>query len=355
MALTSGVLEFFDESGEVMGKKIPETGSGDFKMGTYVVVRESQEAVFFRDGKIMDSLGPGRHQITTANLPILTKLLSLPLTGGETPFKAEVVFLSKQPFTDEKWGTEQPVVFRDKEFGMVRLRAFGIFSHQIKDNNLFVNKLMGTRGTYTRKDAKSFLRNIIVGRLNDALGEVMESILDLPQYYDEVGTAMKARVRDDFEKYGIELNDFIIKAITPPEAVQKAIDERSSMGAIGNMQQYMMFKAARSMQDAANNQNGIAGMGMGMGAGVGMGMMMPGMMAGMMPQQGMGMQPGMMQQQGMQPQQGMAAGMGAAAGAGAAQPQQSAPQAGGGAFCTQCGNQNPPGSKFCGNCGNKIG
>jgi len=265
MALTSGVLEYFDESGNVMAQRLPEAGSGEFKMGTYVVVRESQEAVFFRDGQMLDTLGPGRHQITTANLPLITKLFSLVTTGGESPFKAELYFVSKQPFLNEGWGTDQPILFRDKEFGMVRLRAFGICSHRIIDNNLFINKVVGTRGRYARDDAKDFIRNIIVGRLNDALGEVMETILDLPKYYDEVGVAMKSKVRDDLEKYGIEIVDFIIKAITPPEEVQKAIDERTSMGAIGNMQQYMMFKAAKSMQDAANNQGGGAGMGMGMG------------------------------------------------------------------------------------------
>ncbi|HOG64336.1 MAG TPA: SPFH domain-containing protein [Spirochaetota bacterium] len=343
MALTSGVLEYFDESGNVMAQRLPEAGSGEFKMGTYVVVRESQEAVFFRDGQMLDTLGPGRHQITTANLPLITKLFSLVTTGGESPFKAELYFVSKQPFLNEGWGTDQPILFRDKEFGMVRLRAFGICSHRIIDNNLFINKVVGTRGRYARDDAKDFIRNIIVGRLNDALGEVMETILDLPKYYDEVGVAMKSKVRDDLEKYGIEIVDFIIKAITPPEEVQKAIDERTSMGAIGNMQQYMMFKAAKSMQDAANNQGGGAGMGMGMGAGIGMGMMMPGMMAGaFMPGMQQPMQPGM--QQPMQP--------------GMQQPVQSAqPEApaAGGTFCTNCGTQNPAGAKFCGNCGNKMG
>ncbi len=294
MGLTSGVIEFFDQSGDILARKFPEGGSGEFKMGTYVVVRESQEAVFFKDGKMLDTFGPGRHQITTANLPIITKLFSKVMTGGDSPFKAELVFVSKNTFTDEKWGTEQPVTFRDTDFGMVRLRAFGMFSYKVTDNNLFVNKLMGTRGVYGREDAKGYLKNTIVGRLNDALGEVVESLLDLPKYYDELGIAMKARVKDDFEKYGIEMVDFIVKAITPPEAVQKAIDERSAMGAIGNMQQYMMFKSAKAMQDAANNQNGMAGMGMGMGAGLGMGMMMPQMMGG-------GMGGGMQQQQQQQP------------------------------------------------------
>lgn len=359
MALTSGVIEFFDESGDVMGQRFPKSGSGEFKMGTFVVVRESQEAVFFRDGKIMDSFGPGRHQITTANVPILTKLLSLPLTGGKSPFTAELVFINKKTFTDEKWGTEQPVVFRDKEFGMVRLRAFGIFSHQIKDNNLFVNKVMATQSTYTRDDIKGLLKGMIVGRLNDALGEVMETILDLPKYYDEVGVAMKAKVREDFEKYGIELADFIVKAITPPEAVQKAIDERSAMGAIGNMQQYMMFKSARAMQDAANNQSGGAGMGVGMGAGLGMGMMMPGMMMGSFGGGPNPMAAGAQMAGGGGPgapgaagaAMGGAAGGAMAAGAGAGG---GAPAAGG-AFCNKCGAQNPAGSKFCSNCGNQMG
>jgi len=344
MALTSGVIEFFDQSGDVIARRFPSEGSGEFKMGTYVVVRESQEAVFFRDGKIMDSFGPGRHQITTANIPLLTKLLSLPLTGGSSPFKAELVFISKQTFTDEKWGTEQPVVFRDREFGMVRLRAFGIFSHLIKDNNLFINKLMGSRGSYGRNDLKGFLKNIIVGRLNDALGEVMETILDLPQYYDEAGVAMKGRVREDFEKYGLELIDFFIKAITPPEAVQKAIDERTAMGAIGNMQQYMMFKSARAMQDAANNQ-GSAGMGVGLGAGMGMGMMMPGMMAGAFGAAGMAAATA-----------GMARAATAQGGVAAAAAGEEAPAAARARpkFCSNCGARSTEG-RFCGNCGHPLG
>ncbi|MCK4908185.1 MAG: SPFH domain-containing protein [Spirochaetes bacterium] len=350
MALTSGVIEFFDESGQVMVQRMPKEGSGDFKTGTFLVVRESQEAVFFRDGKALDTFGPGRHQITTGNIPLLTKLISLPLTGGESPFKAEVMFVNKKTFTDEKWGTEQPVIFRDTEFGMVRLRAFGIFSHKIKDISLFINKIVGTQATYTSENVKSFLKNMIVGRLNDALGEVVKTVLDLAKYYDEIGVAMKSRVRDDFEKYGVELVDFIIKAITPPEEVQKAIDERSAMGAIGNMQQYMMFKSAKAMQDAANNQS-AAGMGMGMGAGIGMGMMMPGMMMGGGGMQG---QQPMQQQAPMQPQ-GAAPVAGAAVGAAVGGAAAGAPAAGGAAkFCTKCGAQNGDASKFCANCGNPM-
>jgi membrane protease subunit (stomatin/prohibitin family) len=180
-----------------------------------------------------------------------------------------------------KWGTKEPIVFRDAELTMVRLRAFGRFSMRVADPGIFLQQLVGTRGAFGIDCIEDFLRDICVARLNDLLGETLKTVLDLPRYYDELAGALKGRVADDFGKYGAELVDFLIGAITPPEEVQKMIDERASMGAIGDMQRYMAFKAARAVEAAATNP-GETGSTAGLGLGAGIGMMMPQMMAGAM-------------------------------------------------------------------------
>jgi len=252
------------------------------------------------------------------NLPVLTKLMSWPF-GFKSPFQAEVYYVSRRVFTNQKWGTREPVVFRDTEFAMVRLRAFGIFSMRIVEPQLFVNTVVGTQHRYSTGDVEGFLRDIIVSRLNDVLGETLKTLLDLPRYYDELAVALKVRVKEDFDRYGLELVDFYINSITPPEDVQKIIDERSGMAAVGDMNQYMRFKAARAVGDAAKQEGGNAGEGMGLGMGAGMGMMLPGMIAQAM--QG-GQQPG---------------------------------SQGGVTFpCPNCKTQLPAGAQFCSNCGAKM-
>lgn len=278
------LIEFLDPSGASMCHRFPEQGSADIKWGAQLVVRENQSAVFFRDGKAVDVFGPGRTTLTTENLPILTKLITEPIFG-DSPFRSEVYFVGRQVFTNLKWGTSEPITFRDTEFKMIRLRAHGMFSVQINDPKLFVMKIVGTQGLYQTNQIEDFLRSFIVGRLQDLLGDTIETVLDLPRYYDELGAGLKAKIKDDFAQYGIETVDFIINAITPPEEVQKVIDERSGMEAVGGMAQYMQFKAARAMGDLAQSPGGAgggaagdtAGAGMGLGLGAGFGMMMPGM------------------------------------------------------------------------------
>lgn len=274
------VIEWFDKSGQEMAHRYPEKGSGEIKMGAQLVIRENQAAIFFRDGKGLDVLGSGRHTLSTMNLPVITKVLSLPW-GFTSPFRAEVYFTNMKVFTNMKWGTKDPVVFKDSELGMVRLRAFGNFTIRITQPLLFINTIVGTMGEYFTDDIEGYFRDIIVSRLNDFLGENVDTILDLPKVYDEMGVAVKMRLVNDFTKYGMELIDFFINSITPPAEVQKMIDEKSGMAAVGNLDAFMKFKAAKAMGDAARG-GGTAGegaaAGMGLGIGAGLGMMIPGMM-----------------------------------------------------------------------------
>ena len=343
------IIEFLDNTGKEIAHRIPENGSGEFRLGSQCVVRESQQAVFFRDGKAMDVLGPGRHTLTTQNIPLLAGLVDWAFEGEGTPFKAEVYYVNTKTFTDMKWGTKEPIIFRDKELSMVRLRAFGNFSMKVVDSQLFVNKLVGTEGRYSTGDIEGFLKNMIISRLADLLGETLETIFDLAAYYDELGTLAKARFADDFSKYGIQMVDFYISAITPPEEVQKRIDERSAMGALGDMNEYMRFKTATAMGDAATaGGGGAAGAGVGMGAGLEMGMAMA-------------------NQMGQAMNQPAAA---SSAPAASAAPLISCPSCGkqvpDGKFCPECGKPLatpcpscgkplPAGSKFCPECGAKTG
>ncbi|MHB9114280.1 MAG: SPFH domain-containing protein [Thermoleophilia bacterium] len=346
------IIEYVDQQSTEMVHRVPEVGSGEFKIGSQLIVRENQWAVFFRDGKALDVFGPGRHTLSTQNIPFLTALITTPLFG-DTPFRAEVFFVNRNVYIDQKWGTAEPVLFRDSEFKMVRLRANGIYSIQVTDPKLLVLKLVGTRSIFTTRQIEDFLRGIIVGRLSDLLGENLDSVLDLPRYYDELGAGLKARVKDDFYQYGIALVDFVVNAITPPEEVLKRIDERSGMEAIGGMDRYFQFKAAQAIGDIA--QGGGAGgeggggsgigdaaaTGVGLGAGAGLGFMIPGMM-----------------------QQAMQSG---------AQPKMRCPNCTkdipfNSKFCPECGTNLaatvdcpqcqatlPVGSKFCPNCGQQLG
>jgi membrane protease subunit (stomatin/prohibitin family) len=333
MAVKLEVLEHHDPTGEEIVSRFPREGSAEIKLGAQLVVHEAQEAVLYRDGRALDVFGPGRHTLSTQNIPLLTDLLSLPF-GGTSPFRVAVVFVNKRTFLDQKWGTREPVVFRDTELGMVRLRAFGTYAYRIADSQLFVNTVVGSQGVFETSRLQDFYRDIIVSRLNDLLGETLQTIFDLPRYYDELGTAAKARVTEDFGKYGVDLTDFYINSITPPDEVQQKMDERAAMGAVGDMNTYMQFKAAQAIQDAAQGGAGgegggagSASAGMGLGLGAGFGAMMPGMIANAM----------------QQAQQGKA-GSAAAAGGGAA-------RAEAGRFCSECGKAVPPGAKFCPSCG----
>jgi len=264
------VIEWREEMGDEMVARFP---NDEIKVGAQLTVRENQDAVFYRDGKAYDVFGPGRHTLTTANFPLLKSVISTLLSGGESPFKAEVYFVNRKTFRNFKWGTAEPVPFRDAELGMVRLRAYGTYSMVVSDSRLFVNKIVGTQGLFTTNDITDYIRGVILSRFTDILGENMKSIFDLVSIYDELGVAMKGRVVDDLAKYGLEVRDFFVNAITPPPEVEKAIDERAGMGAVGDMNKYMQYKTAKAIEEAAGKE-GTMGEGMGLGMGIGAGMTM---------------------------------------------------------------------------------
>ena len=276
MGIRLEVIEFFDRENRSLVQRVPAEGSADIKFGAQLIVQENQEAIFFRDGKALDSFPPGRHTLTTANVPFLTRLLTIP--WEKSPFQAQVYFFGKQTFLDQKWGTREPIPLRDSDFGMVRLRSFGKFSMRIRDAKLLLTELVGTQGKYTTDDVTSYLRDMIVSRMTDMLGTLRINMLDLASRYDEIASGTRAKVAEEFSKYGLELVDFFINAITPPEEVQKAIDTRSAMGAVGDMNTFMKYQAANSMAKLAERGGGDMGAGaMGMGMGAGFGFMMPGM------------------------------------------------------------------------------
>ncbi|MHB0875917.1 MAG: SPFH domain-containing protein, partial [Anaerolineae bacterium] len=333
MARIFDVIEFVDESSNEMVHRMPESGSGDFRLGSQLIVRSNQAAVFFRDGKALDTFGAGRHTISTANIPLLAGLVNLPF-GGRTPFTAEVYFVSMRDFIDLKWGTETPIPMRDKELGLVRVRAFGTYAVAVSDPQLFVNAIVGTQGLYTTSMIANFLRGMIISKMTDVMTENAASVFDLPSLFDEMSAGLRARVADDFRALGLTMKSVYITSISPTEETAKAIDERASMGAIGNMQAYLQFKAARAIGDAAQQQGGegggLAGAGVGLGAGLGLGATIAQQLAqAMRPDQGA---PAQQQQQ---PQQ-----------------QQQAPAT---ITCPHCGATNQAGAKFCNNCGKPLG
>ena len=306
-------LEWFDDTGQELVRRLPEEGSGEIKYGAQLTVRESQAAVFFYKGKAVGAFGPGRHTLKTMNIPLLTKIASLPW-GGTSPLRAEMYFINLKVFTNLKWGTRDPVAFKDSELGLIRLRAFGVFNLQVVQPALFVNSLVGTQGIFTTAEIEEYLNRVIVSRFNDYMGETIDSVLNLPSKYDELSRGLSERLAEDFSHFGICMTHLYINAITPPPEVQQAIDDRSRMGVFDDMNKLMQMKAAMAMEKASESEGGS-----GMGMGTGLGLMMPAMFAQYFAK---------------------------------AQPQseQPPPQA----KCPECDNAIPAHSKFCPDCGHQL-
>lgn len=289
------VIEFLDDSGEIMVARIPQDGAGSFYLGaqrdyvrglqaalakgksgeavygSQLVVQESQIAVFFRDGQSLDGFRPGRYTLTTENLPLLRRLVGAGF-GGKSPFRAYVYFVATKTFTNLGWGTPTPVVFRDSDLRMVSLRAHGSFAIRITKVRTFLNTIVGTRGIETTFALEEYLRGIIVARLNEVLGKTLKSILDLPLQYSNIALGVKQATADDFGQYGIQLVDLLVEAITPPPEVQEMINRATGVAA-QEVDKYRAIAAADAIRDAAKNPGG-AGEGLGLGAGLGMGMAM---------------------------------------------------------------------------------
>jgi membrane protease subunit (stomatin/prohibitin family) len=260
------IIEWTDDSSDTMVYRFERYGN-EIKYGAQLVCRESQAAVFVDRGKIADVFVPGMYRLETKNLPILSTLLGWKY-GFESPFKAEVYFVSTRQFTDLKWGTKNPIMLRDAEFGPVRLRAFGTYAIRVKDPAKFIREIVGTDAHFTTQEITSQLRNLIVTRFTDLLGESKIPVLDLASNYDELSDFVTKKIGPEFGAYGLDVTKMLVENISLPPAVEEALDKRTSMGVIGNLRAYTQLQAADAMEDAAKNPAGgmaAGGMGMGMG------------------------------------------------------------------------------------------
>jgi membrane protease subunit (stomatin/prohibitin family) len=317
------VIEWLDNTGDTIVYRFPVEGQ-EIKNGAQLIVRESQTAVFVTEGQVADVFTPGKYTIDGGNTPILSKLGAWKY-GFDSPFKSEVYFVNTKQFTDMKWGTSNPIMLRDADFGIVQLRAFGAYSLHVIDPSEFIKQITGTNAQFQTEDIDVQLKRAVVTEFTDAVGELKIPALDLAAQYKEMGERIRANINEAFKDWGLEVTKFFIENISVPEEVQAAINKRASMGALGDAQKYMQFQAADALRDAAQNEGGGAGLGAGLGAGFAVG----GQMANVFSQQAAG--------GGGQSQQG-----GGAATGGATVP------------CPGCGKANQPQAKFCADCGAKM-
>lgn len=311
------VIEWLDDSKDTLLYRFP-VYQQEIKNGAQLIVRESQSAVFVFEGQVADVFTPGRYTIEGGNTPILSKLGAWK-HGFNSPIKSEVYFVNTKQFTDMKWGTSNPIMLRDNDFGIVRLRAFGAYSMRVADPAEFIKEIAGTNAHFQTEDIDGQLKRAIVTEFSDALGELKIAALDLAAQYKEIGEAIRAKINEDFKGYGLEVTKFYVENISLPPEVEAAMDKRASMGALGDAQKYMQFQAADALRDAAQNEGGGAGLGAGLGAGFAVG----GQMAN-------------------------------AFGAGPQGQQQGGGVAAATVACPACAKQNNPSAKFCADCGGKM-
>lgn len=270
MARIFDVVEYPSEMADELVHRFPETGVADLRIGSQVIVREAQKAVFMRDGHALDTFGPGRHTIATANIPLLIDFVGKAF-NNRTPFTAEVYYVSMKEFVDRKWGTPQPIIVRNQGVGLgiALLQGFGSYSVQISDPQQFVNQVVGAQGTYRMSDIENRLRTMLLSKLQDLLGETgaKRNVLEMIGLTEELGAGVRAKAQDDFAAIGMVLKSFYIGNLKPSD---KSAEELRAMGML-DMQTYTQLQAADAMRDAAQNPSGGAGLTAGIGAGMGIG------------------------------------------------------------------------------------
>ncbi len=316
------VIEWSDPTSDTIVHKYDMNGK-EIMMGAQLTVRESQVAIFVNEGQLADIFRPGRYELQTSNMPILTALKSWKY-GFNSPFKSDVYFVNTKQFLDRKWGTANPVMMRDAEFGMIRLRGFGSYAFRVTDPEALLQECFGTSKIYRVSDIEDQIKRQVVSSLSDAIGESQIPALDLAANYEELGDFAKNNINKRIQQLGVQITSFVIENLSLPEEVEKAMDKRTSMGVVGDLNKYTQYQAAEAMRESANQPGGMAGAGVGMGAGVAMGQMFA---------QAMGNVTNAMPQQA------------------APAPQ---PQAAAAGFCPECGNPLTAGAKFCPNCGAKL-
>lgn len=279
MARIFDVVEYPNEMADEIVHRFPEEGVADLRIGSQIIVRESQRVVFFRDGKALDMFGPGRHTIVTANIPKVIDLIGK-VFNDRTPFTAEVYYVSVKEFVDRKWGTPQPIIVKNPGMGLgvALLQGFGSYSFSIADPVQFITQIVGAQGSYRMADIENRVRNMLLSKLQDVLGETAakNSVVQLIGLTEELGAAVRAKAQDDFSAIGMTLKSFYIGNLKPSE---KSAEELRAMGML-DMATYTQLQAADAMRDAAQNQGGGAGLTAGIGAGMGIGNIMNQALAG---------------------------------------------------------------------------
>ena len=266
------VIEWLDSSADTLVWRFPDSDH-EIKNGAKLIVREGQVAVFVNEGEVADVFQAGLHQLTTQNMPVLTKLKHWS-HGFDSPFKAEVYFINTKQYPDMKWGTQTPIMMRDKDFGVVRLRAFGNYSVQVSDATKFMREVVGTDGHFTTGEIQGALRAQVLSAFTEMLGKAQIPALDLAANYGSISKTALVEIAPAFEAFGLTLRSFLIENISLPPKLQEALDKRASMGILGDVSTYQQFQAADAMMEAAKNPGGGAGAGMGLGAGIAMGQQM---------------------------------------------------------------------------------
>lgn len=263
------IIEWVDDSRDTMVYRFPVYDK-EIKNGAKLIVREGQAAVFIREGKLADVKTPGMYALDTNNFPILSTLLGWKY-GFESPFKAEVYYVATRQFTDLKWGTQNPIMMRDKDFGVVRLRAFGSYAFKVTEPGQFIKDIVGTDGLFETSEISNYLRDMLLQSFAESLGKANVPALDLAANYKEIGAALSKDITDNFAQHGLSLTRFLISNISVPPEVEAALDKRSEMGAVGDLGKFTQYQVASAIPDAAKQPGGMAGIGMGLGAGMAMG------------------------------------------------------------------------------------